>query len=101
MLRLVVASALLVLVCAGCGTSESDDKEPAGDIAASDTVASDVAPGSVVFGEACTTNEDCESGVCNEFGQTGPLCTIECTTADECPEGSEGKKCNQKGVCKP
>ncbi len=53
------------------------------------------------FGEVCAANEECESGICHEFGQGDPLCTIACATADDCPEGSQGKKCNRKGVCKP
>jgi hypothetical protein len=53
------------------------------------------------FGEPCEVNEDCDQGVCHEFGQVGFVCTIECEEAADCPEGSEGQKCNQQGVCRP
>jgi hypothetical protein len=73
------------------------------DMAAPEDVAApeDTAGALKGFGEVCAVNEDCESNICNEFGQLGPLCTISCETGDDCPEGSEGKKCNNKGVCKP
>jgi hypothetical protein len=62
------------------------------------------------FGATCTTVTDtgsteCDSGVCSDsFDQLGhPACSLKCTPGDgsTCPEGSEGKKCNGKGYCKP
>jgi hypothetical protein len=62
------------------------------------------------FGATCATvvdtgSTECDSGVCtNTFDQIGhPICSVKCTPADPsvCPEGSEGKKCNMKGYCKP
>lgn len=53
------------------------------------------------FGESCETGEDCEDGVCHEFGQIGFACTVECKDDNDCPEGSEGSKCNKQGVCRP
>lgn len=67
-------------------------------------------PAARSFGAACTTAVDtgsteCDSGVCtNTFDQIGhPVCSQKCTAGDgsTCPEGSEGKKCNMKGYCKP
>jgi hypothetical protein len=66
------------------------------------------APGT--FGAACTTvvdtgSTECNSGVCTDsFDQLGhPACSQKCTPGDgsTCPEGSEGKKCNSRGYCKP
>lgn len=89
LLWLSVAAALV----AGCGGDDGDNP-PAGD---------------GTFGAACTMASDssteCDSSVCTDaFDQIGhPVCSVKCTTADPsvCPEGSEGKKCNQKGYCKP
>jgi hypothetical protein len=53
------------------------------------------------FGDPCETSEDCEDGVCHEFGQIGLACTLECENDLECPDGSEGQKCNKQGVCRP
>lgn len=73
---------------------------------------SDDDPGTATgeFGAECATvvdtgSTECDSGVCtNAFDQIGhPVCSVKCTQADPsvCPEGSEGKKCNMKGYCKP
>jgi len=54
------------------------------------------------FGEACITADDCDpEGVCHEFGQIGLTCTIECDEDTDCPEGSEGAKCNKQNLCRP
>ena len=67
-------------------------------------------PAPRTFGAECTTPVDtgsteCDSGVCtNAFDQIGhPVCSQRCTPGDgsTCPEGSEGKKCNMMGYCKP
>ncbi len=52
-----------------------------------------------------TGSTECDSGVCTDtFDQLGhPACSVKCTPGDgsTCPEGSDGKKCNMKGYCKP
>ena len=65
-------------------------------------------PAARTFGAMCTTvadtgAADCDSGVCTDaFDQIGHnVCSVKCTDASVCPEGSEGKKCNMKGYCKP
>lgn len=67
-------------------------------------------PAPRTFGAACTTvaesgSTECDSGVCTDsFDQIGhPVCSVKCTAGDAstCPEGSEGKKCNMRGFCKP
>jgi hypothetical protein len=83
---------VVAALAAGCG---GEDDPPAGD---------------GTFGAACTmvsepSATECDSGVCTDsFDQIGhPVCSVKCTQADPsvCPEGSEGKKCNGKGYCKP
>jgi hypothetical protein len=67
-------------------------------------------PAPRAFGASCTTAADtgsteCDSGVCTDsFDQIGhPVCSLRCPPGDgtNCPEGSEGKKCNMRGYCKP
>ncbi len=81
--------ALIVVACAG----DSPDEPAAG-----------------TFGATCTTvidtgSTECDSGVCTDtFDQIGhPVCSQKCPPGDgsTCPAGSEGKKCNMKGYCKP
>lgn len=67
-------------------------------------------PAPRTFGAMCTVvvdtgSTECDSGVCTDaFDQIGhPVCSQKCTPGDgsTCPEGSEGKKCNMRGYCKP
>jgi hypothetical protein len=54
---------------------------------------------SLAFGAECVGDEDCQSGLCFEYGEKGPHCTVPCPAApDTCPAPSSG--CNNKGVCK-
>jgi len=53
------------------------------------------------FGDPCEDDEDCATDVCHEFGQLGWTCTWYCDGDEDCPEGSEGQKCNNQGVCRP
>lgn len=76
---------------------EEDTNVPDEDIA----VEGDTGGQLLSFGEACTQAPDCFSGVCHEFGDGAQLCTIACQDDAGCPEGSQGAKCNNKGVCKP
>jgi hypothetical protein len=129
MTRLVLFASL-VIALAACSTSSDDSNTDTGSVnpevaALDDTVANqdiaaaedtaptdgvqapaDVAaagdvPALLAFGETCVEDTDCESSVCHDFGALGPTCTIPCESPDDCPEGSEGQKCNNKGVCKP
>lgn len=70
--------------------------------------ADDPPPEPGTFGASCTTVTDtasteCDSGVCTDaFDQAAtPLCSVKCTDSSMCPEGSDGKKCNMRGYCKP
>ena len=99
-MKYVPILALLAVMFIGCEDSSDPDDTTA---AVEDTVPADedTARTGKAFGEPCGTAADCASSVCHEFGTGGSLCTIECTSPDDCPEGSEGKKCNGKGACKP
>jgi len=52
------------------------------------------------FGVCCTDNSQCASGVCHQFGDGTQACTVTCSSNADCPDGSQGKKCNGKGVCR-
>jgi len=80
-------AAALGLAGCKCGTDE-----PA---------AIDAAPGSLAFGDDCSSNEQCASGVCFEFGDGSRLCSSTCTADDQCPDGSRGQHCNDQGYCRP
>jgi len=49
--------------------------------------------------EPCTTDDQCESGLCFPFVSKGPHCTLPCTTDAECPAPSPG--CGGMNVCRP
>ena len=53
------------------------------------------------FAAACQNDDECADAKCHEFGQSGKVCTKACSKPEDCPTGSEGKKCNNQGVCKP
>ena len=104
MRRLTLLTISALLFFAACGDDGNKEEESEQDVAAAtDTIAEgDMAPvTSLSFGESCAAPEECDSGVCHEFGNGGSLCTVACEGPDDCPDGSEGKKCNNKGVCKP
>lgn len=105
-LLIVFASltALFVLAC----DSDSKEENKVEEILAQDLVAPEdiVAPedaleGLLAFGAACTDGAECEDQICHEFGNGGSLCTMACEVPGDCPAGSDGSKCNNKGVCKP
>jgi len=50
------------------------------------------------FMETCTTNAECESGLCHTYNAKGMKCTIPCQVDGDCPLPSPG--CNMMGVCK-
>jgi hypothetical protein len=92
MKKLVLGWALLLGLHAACSDDGGDEPAPR------------------TFGAECTTVADtgsteCDSGVCtNAFDQIGhPVCSQKCPPGDatNCPAGSEGKKCNMQGYCKP
>ena len=60
--------------------------------------APDAAPGDLPFLSTCTSNEDCESGLCFNFNAKGLHCTHACQSAADCEAPSPG--CNGMNVCK-
>ena len=89
MLKLLLPALASLALLAGCGGSSS--AADAGACAATKA-----------FGEACTDNCECTSGdVCFAFGDGTQTCTLNCTSSDQCPSGSQGQKCNAQGVCRP
>ena len=82
---------ILCLCLAGCGGSDGSSD----DAGTHDGKTTDKA-----FGEACSEDLECQTGTCWEFG-VGDMCTFACEEDSECPEGSEGQKCNKQGYCRP
>jgi hypothetical protein len=81
---------------AGCGADERcqnlEGKDPVPNI----TCCVKGARGAGAAGDACTTEFDCESGLCID----GETCSKECTDDSECPTSLP--KCNAAiGVCRP
>ncbi len=50
------------------------------------------------FMEACSTNEQCETGLCFPFNAKGPKCSKPCTSASDCPPPAAG--CSNQNICK-
>lgn len=106
----LLLSLLLSLTLVACDGGDGDDGHaedttpPAGDTVepAEDTFepGDDTVAGLLPFGGECAEDADCESGLCHDFGQ-GTWCTMACEESTECPEGSEGQKCNKQQVCRP
>lgn len=84
MCRCVLAIALALASC------------EAGDEAA---VCTDAGP-TKEFAEPCRSDCECLSDLCFTYGDGTSACTIECSADDDCPEGSQGNKCNGQGVCR-
>jgi hypothetical protein len=53
------------------------------------------------FGSCCTDNAQCTSNLCFAFGDGTQACTQTCNSNNDCPAGSQGKKCNNQNVCRP
>jgi hypothetical protein len=49
--------------------------------------------------EPCTAADECEGCRCESFGTKGQLCTISCTSGEQCPAPSD--MCTNRGVCRP
>ena len=107
----ILLSATLMLASCGDDTenTDTDVNGNGGEVAAgtdsgseSDSAESDAGvQDEGGFGAACETETDCTTEVCHEFGQIGKACTMSCTDDADCPEGSQGQKCNNEKVCRP
>ncbi len=96
MLRRIILSLslLLVLPLGACTVGPGDGNSSGSHADASVAADGGLAP----FMSSCTTNDDCESGLCYSFNQGGPLCDHSCTVDADCEAPSIG--CNKMGVCK-
>jgi hypothetical protein len=54
--------------------------------------------GLLPFMSPCTTNAQCDTGLCWDFPTKGPHCSKMCATDADCPAPSPG--CNPQGVCR-
>lgn len=111
-----LALAVMVLALgttAGCSSSgtrmdgtdaaqDLGDRGPGDGPGPSDGGAPDAAEGALPFGATCGAPAECETGVCYLFGDGTMHCTRTCDdggAGDDCPLGTQGRKCNGKGYC--
>jgi len=92
--RLLLSLSLLALPLGACTVGPGDGGSNGTHADASVSSDGGLAP----FMSSCTTNEDCESGLCYAFNQGGPLCDHSCTVDQDCEAPSIG--CSKMGVCK-
>jgi hypothetical protein len=74
---------------AGAGGANADEIPAAGG----------VPNGSLAFGAPCSADVECNAGFCAEFGDGSFHCSVACEANGDCPEGSQGQKCNGRGFC--
>jgi hypothetical protein len=98
-----LAFALMGLLALGACSSSDNGSGDTGGVPDGGMVAdTGGAAGTLQFGQTCTMNMDCVSDYCGLFDMSGMLCTFHCAgDASVCPDGSQGQKCNMKGMCRP
>lgn len=84
----------LAVALTGCTTASGTKGPPPLDASVPDSAYDS-------FGKACTADADCTGGICFKFGDGSHLCTVPCGNSEGCPAGSQGRKCNNYGRCKP
>lgn len=67
----------------------------------SDAPSSEAGVTYVEFGKTCAADAECGIGRCIAFGNGQVWCTLSCAGDQDCPAGSQGRKCNNKGYCRP
>jgi len=85
-LLIVITLVFSLVFVVGCEDEDTDDGDKITNAA---------------FGEKCTDDDSCASEVCVEFGKLSWVCTLDCVEDSQCPDGSEGQKCNKSGYCRP
>ena len=55
--------------------------------------------GALAFGAACSCETECSAGLCAEFGDGTRHCSVNCDADADCPQGTQGRKCNGRGFC--
>ena len=97
-MQLLRVALVLLLVgsaggCGGGGKGGTPDADPAAPLCTG-----------VVY-DNCTSNSQCDSGMCHTFSGEFQVCTQQCTAGDNstCPPSVGGgmPKCNNRGICKP
>jgi hypothetical protein len=97
-LALVLAAGVFVgLACSSDLTVPAASPDAAAE--ASPETSPPETPGLSPFGATCASDSGCDSGLCATFGDGTSHCSVTCTDAATCPEGSQGRKCNGKGAC--
>jgi hypothetical protein len=100
--RFVRVAAICLPLVAGCGGTEPPLPSNTVDMAgAAGNSGSDAGSGTLALFAACTSNDQCQSGLCTQTSydrSPTPICTYMCdasNTNPKCPSG-----CNPKGYCK-
>ncbi len=97
-MRLILGVLLVVLAGESAGCHKKDSPAPQ---VPPDAVRQCPDAGGKAFGQECSVDCECASGVCGRFGDGTRACSQRCTDASQCPSGSRGKKCTKKeGVCR-
>ncbi|HZS37456.1 MAG TPA: hypothetical protein VFF06_11555 [Polyangia bacterium] len=102
----IMMNVMLVLSLAGllssCGDDVSIADMPAGNVDLSGT-SGDGPGGGKMFGDLCSSNADCQSGLCEPFAMMAVhRCTKSCTVATQatdCPAPSNGT-CTPNNYCR-
>lgn len=77
-----------------CNSPDGGPADADADASGGDADAASLLP----FLSPCTTDAECETGLCHPFPSKGSHCTKTCTDAADCPAPSPG--CNAMGVCR-
>ena len=96
LLRVALVLAVVGWAAPGCGGGDkggSPDADPAAPVCTGNLY------------DNCTSNSQCDSGMCHLFSGEFQVCTQACTAGDNstCPASVGGgmPKCNNRGICKP
>ena len=91
----LIAALVLAFALSACTTGDTGpDPDPAVDAGVNEADAGDLLP----FMAECTSDDQCETGLCFLYNMGGQLCTHACTVDADCEAPSPG--CNGMGICK-
>lgn len=92
MIKLALATMVVLAACSGNSSNNSAPDAPAGPACTG-----------AIF-DNCTTNAQCMSQTCHYYQQSNfTVCTTTCSATQPCPADSSGNpaSCNNMGICKP